>query len=145
MKASRLGGKAMTSDASILDELERDLGAKARLDTLLNVGGQLRYVPTPGRVEGSVLAKELGLEIVLWLAGRYGGEDVTFPSRRGAEQENRAALLRAAVLEAGLTHPSRSANDIAAEFGVSLRRIHAIRAELRADAALEPLPLFANI
>jgi len=134
----------MSAHAGILDELERDLGLSARLHVLVNAGGQRRYVPMPARVENSTLAKELGEDICCWLAGRYGGETVIFPSRKGYEREDEASLLRAAVLDAGLTEPLRSANDIAAEFGVSERWVRNLRAELRQDLKLPDLPLFAN-
>ena len=134
----------MTTQAGFIDELERDLGVTARLRVLLNAGGQRRYVPMPDRVERSVLARELGHDVCFWLAGRFGGETVTFPSRQGSEAAEQASHLRAAVLDAGLTEPKRSSNDIAAEFGVSQRWVRAIRAELRQDTPLSPLPLFAD-
>ena len=134
----------MTTQAGFMDELERDLGLSARLRILANAGGQRRYVPMPDRVEKSVLARELGHDMCCWLAGRYGGETVTFPSRHGSEKDEQASLLRAAVLDAGLTEPKRSSNDIAAEFGVSERRVRAIRAELRQDMPPKVLPLFAH-
>ena len=128
-----------------MDELERDLGQAARLRLMLNAGGQVRYVPGPAHAAGSALAQEVGADIAQWLAARFGGETVTFPSRRGAETEERAAQLRAAVLDAGLTDPDQSANDIAATFGVSVRRVRQIRAELRDDLPEAPLPLFRDL
>lgn len=129
--------------SSILDELERDLGLAARLLVMANAGGQRRYVPLPNAVEGSVLAAEFGQEVCCWFAGRFGGEYVKFPSRRGSEQDERASLLRAAILDAGLTDPKRSANDIATEFGVTERRVYQIRTELRKEEPVADLPLFS--
>lgn len=123
----------MSSQAGLIDELERDLGPAARANVLLNAGGQRRYIPKPNKVQNSELSRELGPDIAVWLSGRFGGELVTFPSRNGAKQEDNASRLRAAVLEAGLTEPSRSANDIAAEFGVTARRVYAVRAEMLGD------------
>tara|TARA_R110000796_G_scaffold45616_14_gene110321 strand:- start:11113 stop:11520 length:408 start_codon:yes stop_codon:yes gene_type:complete len=134
----------MSSHVGLIDELERDLGLSARLRILANAGGQRRYVPMPDHVENSSLTAELGEDICCWLAGRYGGETVIFPSRKGYEREDDATLLRAAVLDAGLTEPSRSANDIAAEFGVSERWVRNLRAELREDMTPADLPLFTN-
>lgn len=137
----------MNSQAGLIDELERDLGLAARLRVLANTGGQRRYIPMPDSVEHSNLADELGEDICCWLAGRYGGETVIFPSRNGSQREDKASLLRAAVLDAGLTEPTRSANDIAAEFGVTQRWVKILRKELRKElreeqGAQEPQMLF---
>jgi len=134
----------MSSHVGLIDELERDLGIAGRLRALANAGGQRRYVPMPDRVENSNLAAELGEDICCWLAGRFGGETVIFPSRKGYERDDDAALLRAAVLDAGLTEPSRSANDIAMEFGCTERWVRNLRAELREDTGPAELPLFAK-
>tara|TARA_R110002074_G_scaffold143003_1_gene289723 strand:+ start:990 stop:1397 length:408 start_codon:yes stop_codon:yes gene_type:complete len=135
----------MAATSGILDELERDLGVTARLRVLANAGGQRRYIPMPDSVEASKLSDELGKDICCWLAGRLGGEFIEFPSGRGNQIEDEAAELRAAVLEAGLTEPTRSANDIAAEFGVTLRWVRALRAQLRAERPDESLPLFPDL
>lgn len=135
----------MSSSAGILDELERDLGISARLRVLANAGGQRRYIPLPDSVEESKLTSELGQDICCWLSGRYGGETMEFPSGRGNLIEDEAALLRAAVLDAGLTDPTRSANDIASEFGVTLRWVRALRAQLRAEQPDTNLPLFPDL
>lgn len=136
----------MTWHAGLIDELERDLGLAARLRVLANAGGQRRYIPKAEHVETSKLAKELGVDVCFWLAGRWGGEEVHFPSQRGSDVEEKASRLRATVLDAGLTDPARSANDIAAEFGVTVRRVRQLRAELRGDLdndpSVEALPLF---
>lgn len=130
-----------------IDELERDLGQTAKLTLLANAGGQTRYIPTPRNAAESALAKELGAEIVHWLAARHSGEHINFPSRHGTKRDNHANQLRASVLEAGLTHPTRSANDIASEFDVSDRRVRQVRRELREDAGPSPksLPLFRDL
>lgn len=129
-----------------IDELERDLGLGARLSVIASVGGQARYVPSPRNAPKSSLAKELGAEIVLWLSARFSGEQVVFPSRHGAEVEDQASRLRAAVLDAGLTAPTRSADAIASEFGVTGRRVRQVREELRAEdtSPPKPLPLFPD-
>lgn len=134
----------MSPHASLIDELERDLGLNARLRVIANAGGQRRYIPMPESAPGSRLVGELGLDVTLWLAGRYGGETVVFPSRRSSEKDTRASHLRAAVLDAGLTDPTRSANDIAAEFGVTERHVRDVRAKLRAEAPPDELPLFSH-
>ncbi len=127
-----------------IDELERDLGQAAKLRLLANAGGQTRYVPSPETAVDSALARELGADVVHWLAARHSGEHITFPSPWGAERENRANRLRAAVLDAGLTNPVRSANHIAKEFGVTERRVREVRRELRSETS-EPLPLFKGL
>ena len=135
----------MSRPTDLMDELERDLGLGARLRVLANAGGQARFIPTPDRAARSKLVEEFGIETVIWLAGRAGGDVIAFPSATGAKRDKRAALLRAAVLDAGLTDPSRSANDIAAEFGVTARHVHLVRSELRQDGPPSPsddLPLF---
>lgn len=131
------------SQAGFIDELERDLGQSARALVTLNAGGQRRFIPAPDRVEGSGVAKEFGLEIACWLAGRFGGGEIEFPSRRAIETNNQASALRAAILDAGLTEPTRTANDIANEFDVTRRRVLQVRQELKAESG-EPtsLPLF---
>ena len=64
-----------------IGELEAELGVPARLRLIANAGGQRRYVPTPDRVPASELARELGEEVALWLAERFGGEKIDIPSR----------------------------------------------------------------
>lgn len=140
----------MTMHAGLLDELERDLGVPARQKVLDKAGGQRRYVPVPNNAGSSSLADELGSDIALWLAGRYGGDVVTFPSRFGAQAEDRSSKLRAAILDAGLTKPSRSANDIAQEFGVSEDWVLKLRREMRGTplTRVKPrktLPLFPDL
>ncbi|MBN8294717.1 hypothetical protein JI664_22295 [Rhodobacter sp. NTK016B] len=127
-----------------IDELERDLGQAARLRVIANAGGQRRDIPRPEHAELSVLAAEIGADAVRWLAQRFAGTKIDFPSHRGNETQRRASLLRAAILDAGLTQPSRSANDIAREFGVTSMWVRKLRAEMRSDmSGLQPeLPLF---
>lgn len=131
---------AVPQDAWI-DELERDLGQAAALRLLANAGGQRREVPK--RAAGSVLAEEVGVEVVAWLASRFGGTKVDIPSMRGREQQDRANLLRAAIIEDGLINPRRSANNLAVEFGVTAAWVHKLRSQLRRDLGIEPLlPMF---
>jgi len=127
-----------------LDALEADLGQAAALRVMLNCGGQRRHVPQPDTARQSRLAAELGPAVARWLADRHGGVQVEFPSPRGRQAEEAAARLRAAVLEAGLTGQRRSANDIAREFGVSVRRVEQIRQDLRRErpSRRAQLPLF---
>ena len=126
-----------------IDEMERDLGLTARLRLIASAGGQRRDIPCPGNARNSVLASEVGADIVLWLAERFGGEKVDIPSARGNEIQRRAALLRAAILDAGLTEPNRSANDLAREFGVTSMWVRKLRTELREEAmADQQLRLF---
>lgn len=128
-----------------IDELERDLGRAAVLRLLANAGGQRRDIPK--RPSGSRLAAELGLEVAEWLAARFGGTALDMPSPRGRETQERASLLRAAILEAGLTDPTRSANDIAVQFGVTAAWVHKLRSRMLAeygltDPAQPLLPMF---
>jgi len=126
-----------------IDELERDLGLPIRLRVIANAGGQRRDIPRPENAPGSALAAEIGVEAVLWLATRFAGEKIDIPSARGSESQRRASLLRAAILDAGLTNPTRSANDLAREHGVTSMWVHKLRAEMRRDAGIQPqLPLF---
>lgn len=120
--------------AGWIDELERDLGQAAVLRLLANAGGQRRNIPK--RAEGSVLAREVGDEVVSWLAARFGNTSIDIPSRRGRDQQNRANQLRAAILEAGLTNPTRSANVIAKEFDVTAVWVSALRREMREEFGL---------
>lgn len=135
----------MTSDAQFMDELERDLGQAARLRLMLNAGGQKRYIPKPAHIRASSLANEIGLQTAVWLANRFPGAQISFPSRHGSDADERASQLRAAIIEAGLTEPAQSANDIAVAFGVTSRRVHQIRAELRGEASEPALPLFRDL
>lgn len=121
-----------------IDELERDLGLPARLRVVANAGGQRRDIPRPENAERSALAAEIGAAAVHWLAERFAGTKVDIPSARGSEVQRRASLLRAAILEAGLTNPSRSANDLASEHGVTSMWVRKLRAELRRDAGDGP-------
>lgn len=128
-----------------LDRLEAELGPAVRARILAAVGGQRRHVPMPVNVPGSRLAAEIGLDAAQWLAQEFGGEQLDFPSRGGAAAEDRSARLAAAVLEAGLTQPCRSANDIAAEFGVTAVRVRQVRRELREARPAPVLPLFPGL
>lgn len=119
------------SDSFDIDQLEADLGVSARLTVLANVGGQRRHVPLPANAIGSKLAGEVGDEVAIWLAARFGGDQVVFPSARGRAAEDAANALRAAVIDAGLIEPTRSANDIAREFGVSENWVYKLRGQLR--------------
>lgn len=126
-----------------IDLLEADLGQAAALRVIANCGGQRRSVPLPRNAANSALATEIGVSAAIWISARFGGEKVEFPSRYGRLSETRAALLRADVLDAGLTNPVRSANDIAHEHGVTSRRVEQIRQELRNERRLpNELPLF---
>ncbi len=116
-----------------IDELERDLGPAARLQLIAAAGGQRRDVPRPGSARRSKLAEEAGPEVALWLARHFGGEAIDIPSARGREVEDRASRLRAAVLEAGLDEPTRSNNQIAAEFGVTATHVRRLRSQLRGE------------
>ena len=135
------------SDAWI-DELERDLGLAARLRLLANCGGQRRAIPMPAHAERSRLASEVGAAVAIWLAARFAGSELDIPSHRGQVARDMASALRAAVIEAGLTEPQRSANAIASEHGVTSMWVRKLRAELRAEQRAErqmPLPLFDRL
>lgn len=120
-----------------IDELERDLGMTTRLKIIANVGGQRRDIPRPENAEGSALALEIGAEAVRWLGERFAGTKIDIPSARGNEVQRRANHLRASVLEAGLTNPARSANDIAREHGVTSMWVRKLRTEMRRDTGIE--------
>ena len=119
---------------SWIDELERDLGQLSRNQLLAVCGGQRRDIPSVERAERSKLASEVGFEITLWLAKRFAGTAVEFPSRQGHVSRDRANQLRAAILEAGLgDNPTRSANDIAREHNVSATWVYKLRGQLRQE------------
>ncbi|MBD3738593.1 MAG: hypothetical protein IE938_19325 [Pseudomonas balearica] len=118
-----------------IDELERDLGQSAVLTILSNCGGQRRDIPKTA--DGSKLAHELGDAIAEWLTARFGGTAVDFPSLRARQQQDQASRLRAAILDAGLTEPSRSANVIAQEFGVTAAWVHKLRTQMRREYDLD--------
>lgn len=116
-----------------IDELERDLGLSARLQVIQAAGGQRRDIPHPQNAASSALATEIGADAVLWLARRFAGTKIDFPSARGFDAQRQASLLRAAILDAGLTKPTRSANDLATEFGVTSMWVHKLRTQMRAE------------
>lgn len=119
-----------------IDELERDLGQPARLRLLANAGGQRRNIPTRRHAPKSKLAGEVGVDVALWLADRFAQTAVDIPSARAAEVRDRASKLRAAILEAGLTDPARSANEIAVEFEVTAAWVHKLRTQMREEAGI---------
>lgn len=127
-----------------IDELERDLGLSVRLKVIANAGGQRRDIPRRENARGSALAAEIGAAAVEWLAQRFSGTKIDIPSARGTEVQHRASLLRAAILEAGLTEPTRSANDLAREHGVTSMWVRKLRAELRRETGIasDQLSLF---
>lgn len=132
----------MTHQAGWIDELEADLGLGARLRLIANVGGQRRRIPKMPFAGNSTLAGEIGSDAARWLAARFGGTDIEFPSRRGAEMQRAGSLLLADILEAGLDMPSATANQIAQKHGVSRRWVHKQRNMLRKSGGPAPLPLF---
>lgn len=133
----------MRQDDPWIDELERDLGRAARERLIAAIGGQRYDVPRPANALRTKLAFKVGPEVAAWLADRFGGEKVEVPSGRGREAEDQGALLRAAILDAGLDAPTRSANELANEFRVSSTWIRRVRSQLRAERA-RALPLFRN-
>lgn len=125
-----------------IDELERDLGLAARLRLVANVGGQTRHIPVLTFAGNSKLASEIGSDAARWLAYRFGGGKISFPSITGADRANNKTKLEADILEAGLYSPTRTANEIAQAHGVSSRWVEKLRSELRADADSDQLSLF---
>lgn len=126
---------------SWIDELERDLGQAAALRLLANAGGQRRAIPK--RAQGSKISGEVGEPVAAWLSDRFGGTELDIPSLRARQFQDNAAALRASILEAGLTEPTRSANVIATEHGVTAAWVHKVRARMRVEYGVEPmLPLF---
>lgn len=139
-------------DRFSIDDLEADLGLNVALRVLMNCGGQARKVPSPANAARSSLAREIGTDAAFWLAARFGGEEINFPSRHGRDRGSKAARLLADVIDAGLTEPTKSANDLARAHGVSARHIKRLRADLR-DGGMPPkgrsadhtdLPLFRH-
>lgn len=125
-----------------IDEFERDLGLAARLRLIANAGGQTRYIPVLEFAGNSKLAGEIGSEAARWLSMRFGGLEISFPSRRGMELANARARLEADILEAGLYCPTRKTNEIAAAHGVTRRWVQMVRAEILAEEEAAQLPLF---
>lgn len=125
-----------------IDELEADLGLSARLRLIANVGGMRRTIPTLEHAAASRLVGEIGLETTLWLADRFGGMDVDIPSGKATERSSKSARLVADILEAGLTNPTRSANDLARAHGVTRRWVVMLRKSLRESGSTDQLPLF---
>lgn len=128
-----------------IDELERDLGLGARMRLLANAGGQRRDIPPPDFAAHSKLAQEVGRDVTIWLAERFGRTALDIPSVHAQKARDAASQLRAAILEAGLTDATRSANSIAHEHGVTSMWVRKLRAEMRADYGNDPqmiLPLF---
>lgn len=123
-----------------IDLLEQDLGQPTVLKILANMGGQRRTIPKTAA--GSALAAEIGEAATEWLAKRFGGTNLDFPSASARLRRDKASQLRAAILDAGLTEPKRSANDIAREFGVTTVYVHSLRSKLHSE--LNPLPLFEH-
>ena len=116
-----------------IGELEKDLGRQAALRIIEAIGGQRRSIPSLAFATRSRLAKEIGPVSARWIAARFAGEMVVFPSRLARHRERDAALLLADVIDAGLDNPSQSANEIAKAHGVSCRRVQQIRQQLRAE------------
>lgn len=126
------------SNAGWIDELERDLGHAARLRLIANAGGQRRKLPSPSYAARSALAREVGADVATWLARRFrGGDVIAVPTARGHQRRTSASRLAAAVIEAGLTDPARSANAIAIEHGVSAAHVHRLRREMRKEAGVD--------
>lgn len=121
------------SSAGWIELLEAELGREARLRLVANAGGQRRSIPLPENAAGSPLAAEVGLEITMWLAERFGTEDLSIPNDRQIARSSKSSLLVADILDAGLTNPTRSANDLARAHGVTRRWVTELRARLRAE------------
>lgn len=118
-----------------IDEFERDFGIAARDRLTDRVGGQTRYIPVIASAGNSRLAGEIGSEAARWLSYRFGGGEISFPSRGGELHRNRKSLLEADILEAGLINPTRTVNDLAQAHGVTSRWVQIVRAELMAETS----------
>lgn len=116
-----------------IDEFERDLGLAVRQRLIANVGGQTRHIPVLAYAGNSQLAGEIGSEAARWLAYRFGGSKISFPSVTGTDRPNNKVQLEADILEAGLINPTKTANEIAKDHGVSSRWVEKLRRELRAE------------
>lgn len=116
-----------------VEELARDLGEAQRRRLLACLGGQRREVPEVSGAATSKLAAEAGPDIALWLAERFGGTAVDFPSPHGVAVERNASRLRAAILDAELDEPARSRNGMATECGVTVAWVQRLRKQMRAE------------
>lgn len=129
------------------EEFIDDLGPSAYIAMIEAIGGQLLYIPSPEKAETSKVAKALGYETTLWLAARFSGEYVKFPSPYSLKAAQGAARLKDAIRTAGLTEPTRTANDIAKEFGVRADYVTKLRAKMAASECddSELFPLFRKL
>lgn len=125
------------ADRFDIDELEAGLGRHIARRIVDAIGGQRRSIPSLSFATRSRLAKEIDPVAARWIAARFAGANIEFPSRLARHRERETALLLADVIAAGLDNPAQSANEIAAAHGVSSRRVQQIRQQLRSERKAE--------
>lgn len=122
----------------LLRDIADEIGDELALLLSNKVGGQRLYVPgklgdsaTVGENANTAAARKrlvalIGEELAAHLEESHGGEDIYVPRFTARIAEERRKFV--------LQNPHLTANHIAAELGVSVRRVEQIREELRAPS-----------
>ena len=96
-------------------------------DKMINAYGGMR-ISIPLYVRGKHL-EALGADVLKVLVRYFGGTELNIPSRGGVERAIRAYRLKNDIVSS-----SKSANALAAEYGVTASYVHKLRSKLRDDA-----------
>ena len=119
----------------LLADLAEAQGIGAALTLAREAGGTVIYVPK--RLTRTI-ERRFGRAIGHWLVEQYGPAMVEIPLGPNAREWQRAAAIRAAIVD-----QRGSANDMARLFGVTTRTVKRHRAKARDDDA--DLPLLAGL
>ena len=107
----------------LLREVAERVSPEAALKLVTVLGGQRIQIPTTAR--NSKLIDLVGQNVATVLIDLYGGTSISVPNfhSRIAEERRRHVL----------TNPLKSANRLASDLGITVRRVEQIRSENRAD------------
>ena len=119
----------------LLADLAEAQGMGAALTLAREAGGTVIYVP---KSLTRTIERRFGRAIAQWLVEQYGPSMVEIPLGPNAREWQRAAALRAAIVD-----QRGSANELAKRFGIASRTVKRHRAKARDDDA--DLPLLAML
>lgn len=113
----------LRSDAPVIDNIARLLGAGAASRLIAEFGGGRLYIPE-NPSPGNPIAQAIGFAAARRLAGVFGGDRVWLPNNAGGAVRARVATLRSRGV---------SISRIARQVGCSERYVYKVLARLREE------------
>ncbi|HEY0877859.1 MAG TPA: hypothetical protein VGE10_05355 [Zeimonas sp.] len=117
---------------SVMEDIGAEIGYTATTALVTWFGGAPVYVPLTAD-EDHAMGKIIGMPAFRRLVAAFGGESFHVPESTATKATQRARRV-ARLLLAG-----RSEREIAAEEGVTERRVYQLRRQLQADGILEAI------